>query len=186
SHEDNKFFSCDPEVKPSDTKWGHHLRSSLELLWRHYFPLHDNFKLGAFVNGLGTIQKLYQNYTATMIHAAAFAPTPSTRNYFNVAFRSDNYAAIGTMPVWTPISHAQLRGDFFMFCPIRGVKQGASGITVYDGWFTKPQFVGEVAAVYNFPFASLSVYANYLSSPAHNWNFGINFGLYFQAPRLLR
>ncbi|MDE6336966.1 MAG: patatin-like phospholipase family protein [Muribaculaceae bacterium] len=186
SQEANKFFSGDPEVTPSDTKWGHHLRSSLELLWRHYFPLHDNFKLGAFVNGLGTIQKLYQNYTATMIHAAAFAPTPSTRNYFNVAFRSDNYAAIGTMPVWTPISHAQLRGDFFMFCPIRGVKQGSSGITVYNGWFTKPQFVGEVAAVYNFPFASLSLYANYLSSPARNWNFGINFGLYFQAPRLLR
>ena len=50
------------------------------------------------------------------------------------------------------------------------------------GW----NFSGEVAAVYNFPFASLSVYVNYLSYPSNNWNFGINFGLFFQAPKLLR
>lgn len=186
SQEANKFNSQQVGIITSGDKWGHHLRGSAELLWRHYFGLHNNFKLGTMVNGLATIQHLYQNYTATMIHAAAFAPTPSTRNYFNVAFRSDNYGAIGMMPVWTPISRAQLRGDFFLFCPIRGVKEGAEGMTVYDGWFRKPQFIGEVAAVYNFPFASLSLYANYLSSPAHNWNFGINFGLYFQAPRLLR
>jgi NTE family protein len=121
-----------------------------------------------------------------MIHSYAFAPTPSTRNYFNVAFRSDNYGAIGLMPVWSPVSRAQLRGDFFFYCPIRGVKEGSDGTAHYNGWFRKPQFIGEVAAVYNFPFASLSLYANYLSSPSRNWNFGINFGLYFQAPRLLR
>lgn len=186
SQEANKFNTRQPGILSSGNEWGHHLRGSAELLWRHYFGLHNNFKLGAFVNGLATIQHLYQNYTATMIHAAAFAPTPSTRNYFNVAFRSDNYGAIGVMPAWTPISRAQLRGDFFLYCPIRGVKEGSEGMTVYDGWFRKPQFIGEVAAVYNFPFASLSLYANYLSSPARNWNFGINFGLYFQAPRLLR
>ncbi len=186
SQEANRFRSVDPVNIISDDKWGHHLRGSAELLWRHYFSVHKNFKLGTMANALGTLQKLYQNYTATMIHAAAFAPTPSTRNYFNVAFRSDNYVAAGAMPVWTPISHAQLRGDFFFFCPVRNVKEGSMGMTVYDGWFKKPQFIGEAAAVYNFPFASLSLYVNYLSSPAHNWNFGINLGLYFQAPRLLR
>ena len=186
SQESNKFLSGEEGVVASDKKWGHHLRGSAELLWRHYFSIHKNFKLGTMANALGTIQKLYQNYTATMIHAAAFAPTPSTKNYFNVAFRSDNYVAVGAMPVWTPITRAQLRGDFFAFCPVRNVKEGNLGMTVYDGWFKKPQFIGEVAAVYNFPFASLSLYANYLSSPAHNWNFGINLGLYFQAPRLLR
>ncbi|MBD5264294.1 MAG: patatin-like phospholipase family protein [Bacteroides sp.] len=186
SQESNKFMSADPLEATSEEKWGHHLRGSAELLWRHYFDLHKNFKLGTTANALGTIQKLYQNYTATMIHAAAFAPTPSTRNYFNVAFRSDNYMAFGASPVWTPISRAQLRGDFYGYFPIRSLKEGAMGMTEYDGWFKRPQFIGEIAAVYNFPFASLSLYANYLSSPAHNWNFGINLGLFFQAPRLLR
>ena len=184
SHEQNRFVPGNRELH--GTSWETHLRGSAELLWRHFFPLHRNFKLGTMVNGVVTLQNVYQNYTATLIHAPAFAPTPSTRNYFNVAFRSDNYGAIGVSPVWTPFSHAQIRGDFFGYCPIRNVVEGADGMAVNEGWFKKPQFIGEVAAVYNFPFASLSVYVNYLSSPKHNWNFGINFGLYFQAPKLLR
>lgn len=184
SHEQNRLIPGE-EGKPA-TGWNSHLRGSAELMWKHYFGLHKNFKLGAMVNGIVTLQKLYQDYTATLIHAPAFAPTPSTRNYFNQAFRSDNYGALGLMPVWTPMSRAQLRGDFFFYCPIRNVSPDKAGNAVYDGWFKKPQFIGEVAAVYNFPFASLSIYVNYLSSPKANWNFGINFGLYFQAPKLLR
>lgn len=184
SHEDGKFESG--RTGEYDQPWKKHLRGSAELLWRHYFGVHKHFKLGTMVNGLVTIQDLYQNYTATMIHAAAFAPTPSTRNYFNTAFRSDNYGAIGLSPVWTPFSHAQIRGDFYGFCPIRGVKENEDGSASFDGWMRKPQFIGEIAAVYNFPFASLSLYVNYLSSPSRNWNVGLNLGLYFQAPKLLR
>lgn len=183
-HEQGKTFMADnPEAS---TGWHNHIAASAELLWRHYFPLHRNFKLGAYFNGLVTLQDMYQNYTAAMIHSAAFAPTPSTRNYFNVAFRSDNYGAIGLNPVWTPFGKAQLRGDFFAFCPIRDVVADHQGMAKFDGWFGHPQFIGEIAGVYNFPFASLSIYVNYLSAPARNWNFGINFGLYFQAPKLLR
>lgn len=184
SHEQNKFVPGDPGEAGSG--WNTHLRASAELLWKHYFGIHKNFRLGAMVNGIATLQNVYQNYTATLIHAPGFAPTPSTRNYFNVAFRSDNYGAIGLSPVWTPFSRAQLRGDFFGYFPIRNVEPDENGMAKFHGWFQKPQFIGEVAAVYNFPFASLSIYANYLSSPKHNWNFGINFGLYFQAPKLLR
>ena len=184
SHEQNRFTPGDPAQSP--TKWETHLRGSAELLWKHFFSTHDNFKIGAMVNGIATLQQVYQNYTATLIHAPAFAPTPSTKNYFNPAFRSDNYGAIGFIPIWTPMTRAQLRGDFYMFCPIRNVVPTADGMAKYERWFHKPQFIGEVAAVYNFPFASLSLYVNYLSSPKANWNFGINFGLFFQAPKILR
>ena len=88
--------------------------------------------------------------------------------------------------MWMPFNRAQLRGDFYAFSPIRYVGANKDGMAFYDGWFRHPQFIGEVAAVYNFPFASFSVYVNYLSHPKSNWNFGINFGLYFQAPKLLR
>ena len=107
SHEQNK-------LKPGSgtpSGWKNHVAASAELLWRHYFEVHKNFKLGAMVNGIVTFENLYQNYTATLIHAPAFAPTPSTKNYFNVEFRSNNYGAIGISPVWTPMSRAQLRGD---------------------------------------------------------------------------
>lgn len=183
SHEDNKFKSFD---SGKTIHWHPHLAGSAELLWRHYFDLHHNFKLGALAEGMLTVTKLYQDYTCTMIHAPAFQPTPSTKNYFNTGFRSTNFVAAGIVPIWMPFNHAQLRGDFYAFCPARYITADANGMARYDGWFKHPQFIGELAAVYNFPFASLSLYVNYLTSPKDSWNFGINFGLFFQAPKLLR
>ncbi len=163
-----------------------HHRVRLNGEWEQYFPIFRNVAFGARAHGVATFSPLYQNYTASLIHAAAFEPTPSTRNYFNPAFRADNYLAFGCLPVWKPVSHLQIRGDFNLFMPIRNMKEGKDGMAVWDGWFRSPQFVGEIAAVYNFKFASLSLYGNYLSAPARNWNFGINFGLYFQAPHFVR
>lgn len=160
-------------------------RAAAEGYWKQFFPVHRNVQLGVMGNVRGTLQKLKQNYTATLIHAAAFAPTPSTQNYFNEAFRSDNYVAAGLIPVWNPVGKFQLRGDFYVYSPMRNLVADGNRAR-YDGWFRKAEFIGEVAAVYNFSFASLSIYGNYLSYPARNWNFGINFGMLFHAPKLLR
>lgn len=56
----------------------------------------------------------------------------------------------------------------------------------WGAWFRHPEFIGELDAVYNLPFASVSGYVNYLTFPARNWNAGISFGLYFTAGDLLR
>lgn len=160
--------------------------ASLELLWRQHFMLTKHFSFGGVVNVFGTIQHLDQNYTNTLVHARPFAPTPSMQNYFNLAFRSDNYAAIGIVPAWTPTGSLQVRGDFYGYSPIRRlVDTGFDNVAKFDGWFRNPQFIGEVSVIYNLPFASISVYGNYLSSPRYNWNFGISFGLLFRAPKLM-
>ena len=161
-------------------------RASVDLFWKQFFPVRRSFVLGGAVYGSATAQQLCQNYTATLIHAPAFAPTPSTKNYFNVAFRSDNFIAAGVIPVWTPRRNLQIRGDFYAYAPFRELKDMGEAPAEYGAWFNRVEFLGEMAAVYNFPFASLSLYVNYLSYPARNWNFGINFGLFFQAPKLLK
>ena len=159
---------------------------SLEILWKQYFNASKYFSIGAMGNLFSTFQRLNQNYTNTLVHSHSFAPTPSTQNYFNLAFRSDNYAAIGLIPVWMPAKRLQVRGDFYGYFPMRRlVDNGYDKVASYDGWFRDPQFIGEVSVIYNLPFASISVYGNYLSSPRHNWNFGISFGLLFRAPKLL-
>ena len=183
-YEKNRFVSADPAAVAS-TPYKGHFGVSVEGTWKNFYSLHDNFIVGAMANGVISFTKPYQNYIATLIHAPAFAPTPSTRNYFNTAFRADNYVAAGVIPIWNPVQKLQIRGDFYVYSPIRNLKN--EGLTCrYDGWFRKAEFLGELAAVYNFKFASLSLYGNYLSYPAKNWNFGINFGLLFQAPKFAR
>lgn len=173
------------EGKSDKSDYINHLALSAKVGWKEFFPLHKNFILGGLAEGLMTLSKPYQNYTATLIHAPAFAPTPSTKNYFNTAFRSDNYLAAGVLPIWNPAQKFQVRGDFYVYTPVRNLEPWGNGCR-YAGWFRKAEFLGEIAAVYNFKFASLSLYCNYLSYPARNWNFGLNLGLLFQAPKLLR
>lgn len=167
-------------------KFGTHYRASAELKWREYFNIHRNFKIGGFAQALITLGPLYQSYTAELITATAFAPTPSLGNTFNPRFRSNNFTAIGFMPIWNPFEKLQFRGDFYGYLPIRNIEADSNGAGVYKGWFNKPAFIGEIAAVYNFSFASLSIYGNYLSSPRKNWNFGVSFGFYFLAPKLAK
>lgn len=185
-YDKSKFTSRNPgEIIGNPVKSKYRLSVSAKGEWKQFFPLHDNFILGAAGEGMVTIEKLYQNYIATLIHLPAFAPTPSTRNYFNPMFRSGNYVACGVLPIWSPLQKFQLRGDFYFYMPVRDIEATQNGCE-YSGWFRRTEFIGEVAAVYNFKFASLSLYCNYLSYPARNWNFGINLGLLFQAPRFVR
>ncbi len=186
SHERARVLPESMQGGGTTERYTNHVRGSLEVRWQHYWPLHRNFILGGAAQGMATLESLYQDYMATMVHCYAFAPTPSTRNYFNRAFRSDNFVAVGAIPIWQPMAHFQVRGDFHAYLPVRDIGQDSRGMARYDGWMRRMEFMGEVAAVYNFSFASLSLYVDYLSAPAHNWNFGINFGLYYQAPKLIR
>lgn len=181
---ESKFTAKNENDLPS-TPYKGHFAWSLKGEWKHFFPIHKNFIVGGMAEGLVTLSPLYENYMATLMHAPAFAPTPSTKNYFNTAFRSDNYLACGLIPIWSPMQRFQIRGDFYLYSPMRNLKPDKA-TCVYDGWFRKAEFIGEMAAVYNFKFASLSLYCNYLTYPARNWNFGINLGLLFQAPRFMR
>ena len=169
-----------------EISYGGHYRMSAEFKWREYFKLHKHFRLGGYARALVTLGGLYQSYTGELVAASAFAPTPALGNTFNPRFRSNNYMAIGAMPVWNPFEKLQIRGDFYGYLPFRNIESDAAGMGVYKGWLDKPGFIGEIAAVYNFPFASLSLYGNYLSSPRKDLNFGLSFGFYFLAPKLAR
>lgn len=162
------------------------LRAVAEVKWKHFFPWKHNLTFGAFANVLANFGKIRGDYISALVMAPDFAPTPSTKALFNPAFRAYSYAAAGFIPTWQPIANLQLRGDFYLFAPIREMRSDSQGMPCYDGWLRKSEFLGEIAAVYNFRFASLAVYGNYLSYPARNWSFGLSIGLFFEAPRFIR
>lgn len=159
---------------------------SAEIIWKGFYPLHRHFRLGGMAQGLMSLRKLRGEYTSQMIHTYAFAPTPSTKNLYNPYLRSDNFVACGLIPIWNPADKFQIRGDFYGFLPVRNITANADGMAIREGWLKDPQFIGQLAGVYNFSFASLTIYGNYLSTPGDHWHFGIGFGLFFQAPRFTR
>ena len=161
--------------------WG-----QLEFNAKNYFSLTRKFKVGTELNVLASTKKLLSNYYASIVQAPAFAPTASSYNAFNPAFRANSYATLGLKPIWRVSSTLQLRGEFHTFMPFRKIKENTIDFTPYYGkWFANPEFLGEVSVVFRLPFASLSAYGNYMSYPARNWGFGLSFGLFFMAPKFI-
>lgn len=158
-----------------------------EVSVRNYFGLSSKIALGTEINILASTQKLLSTYDASIVTANSFHPTFSSYNAFNPGFRANSYGALGLVPVWKMTGAVQLRGNFNLFLPYQRIMPDyTTGGAYYGSRFADPQFLGELAAVATFPFASLSVYGNYMTYPSRNWNVGVSFGLLIRAPRFLR
>lgn len=150
-----------------------------------YFSLAKNFTLGIRGELVLSSKDFYDNYTATIVQAPAFTPTPHSKTSFNPAFRSTQYLAGGVVPIWKIIDNLQLRTEFYAFSPFFKIKEDSENQAYYGKFMNTVSFMGEVSIVYNLPFASISVYGNRYSYPKNNWNFGVNIGLLIFSPKFL-
>ncbi len=154
---------------------------------RSYISPSRHFSLGLESDALLSTRKLMPGYNASLIAAPAFMPTPSAHHYYNPAFQANSYLAGGVVPIYKHSSSLSARLSLFGFLPLRKILNDGTGRAAYSRhWLANPEFFGEAAVCYTFPFATLTAYCNYASSPARNWNCGVSFGLYLLAPKFLR
>ncbi len=152
----------------------------------NYFPIGRHFVLGTEFNALFSSRKLLDTYNASIVLAPAFNPTPASYNSFNPALRANSFMTGGIIPIWKLSSTMQLRGTFHAFLPFRKIIANTDLTPCYGKIFANPEFFGETTFAVTLPFATLSAYANYISYPARNWNFGLSLGVFILAPKFLR
>ena len=141
-----------------------------------YFKLRPRFTLGSYVEGYYSSRNFSENYTATMLEAGEFAPNELCRYTYNEYFRANQYVACGLRPIYEINNMFQVRGEVYGFLPIFPIERGNMNKAVYGDAFSRLEYMGQLSVVCTFPFAAVSVYANYFSSPAKNWNFGLTLG----------
>lgn len=160
--------------------------AQLNMSGSRYFRLGKLFVLGIKGEMVASTRKLFDSYTSNIVQCPAFQPTVATQNYFTPAFRAPCYIAGGVVPILRFTENLQLRGEAYCFLPFRAIYSGEDSKAYYKKWFSDPQFLAELSMVYNFPFASLSLYGNYLSNAPRKWNWGLSFGVYFIAEKFLQ
>ncbi len=171
--------------------WG-----QLDILGIRYIPFSKKVSLGLYGEMVASTKGLLSTFSSTIVNAPAFKPTGSTQNCFNPAFRANSYVAVGLRPVWKIVGSLQLGLDAYLFLPFRRIEaeyelldtgeSGATGKAIWGKWFSNPQGFMELRAAYTFPFIAVSAYVNYMTSPARNWNFGINLGIFLPSQRFLK
>jgi NTE family protein len=157
-----------------------------------YHKISDNIRLGYRVDLMLSSKNLFNNYTASILQAPAFTPTPHSKIIFNEAFRANQFVAGGISPIWKINKMLHWRTDLYAFAPLYEIKNQI--IDNESGFIRKPyygkfmrsyKFMGETALVLSLPFMSISLYANAYSYPKSNFNFGLNIGYLIFNPKLL-
>ena len=144
--------------------------------FERYIPLQSKWVLGIKGEGLYNNRRLLDNYTSSIIQAPGFAPTPHSKTVFNEAYRSNQYVALGVLPIWRMKPYLSLRGEFYGYMPLQSIHQLPNRAAEYVRGLSNMQYIAEMAMVYDLSFANISVYINNYSAPSRNWNFGLNLG----------
>lgn len=141
-----------------------------------YHPLSPHFTLGWMTKSLYSSKNFSGNYTATMMQAGEFAPTPHSQIMYNEAFRANQYIAAGIKPIWVFNDMFHLRTELYGFLPIFPIKRNEMNQAYYGKAFSEFQYMGEVSLVCKLKFGAISAYVNHYSSPKNEWNVGLTLG----------
>ena len=160
--------------------------------WHEYKEVNDQFNIGFLGEVVLSSKSLLNNYTATVLQAPAFTPTPHSRIVFNEAFRANQYVAAGLSPIIKMGKLLHLRLDLYGFAPLNEIKketfqsnQSYYGVPYYGKFLRSFEYMGEAAVVLQLPFLSIGIFGNGYSYPSKNFNVGVNIGYLIFNPKML-
>ncbi|MDL2222420.1 patatin-like phospholipase family protein, partial [Parabacteroides sp. OttesenSCG-928-N08] len=128
--------------------------------WLKYNNWSSWYNMGYLAEMVVSSKNLLNNYTASVLQAPAFTPTPHSKIVFNEAFRANQYVAGGVTPIAKLSRVAHLRLDLFAFVPIYEIKRDDNFKPYYGEFMRHFDYMGELSLVFQLPFASISLYAN--------------------------
>lgn len=141
-----------------------------------YHTMSPKFTLGWMAEMLYSSKNFSENYTATMLQAADFSPTPHSKLMYNEAFRANQFLAAGIKPIFVFNDMFQFRSEFYGFVPIFPIKKNALNKAYYGKAFSRFEYIGEISVICQLPFGAISAYVNHYSSPKKVWNVGLTLG----------
>ena len=141
-----------------------------------YHTMSPKFTLGWMAEMLYSSKNFSENYTATMLQAADFSPTPHSKLMYNEAFRANQFLAAGIKPIFVFNDIFQFRSEFYGFVPIFPIKKNALNKAYYGKAFSRFEYIGEISVICQLPFGAISAYVNHYSSPKKEWNVGLTLG----------
>lgn len=159
--------------------------------WNQYQVLNDRFNMGYLAEIVLSSKNLMGNYTASVLQAPAFTPTPHSAIVFNEAFRANQYVAAGISPILKLGKLLHVRLDMYGFVPLYEIQKIVPdnnpyvGIPQYGKFMRSFKYMGEASVVLQLPFLCISLYANGYSYPKDNFNFGLNIGYLIFNPKML-
>ncbi|MBD5210672.1 MAG: hypothetical protein HDS77_05315 [Bacteroidales bacterium] len=165
---------------------GHDKWLQLEVKYQNYHNLSRRWSLGFESDILVSNRHLLTDYNASIVNAPTFNPTPASYNVFSTKRSANSFVTAGVVPVYKFNDRITARLAVHGFLPVRPIRQDVDGTACYGRWFSKASLYTELSASLKLPFANLTAYGSYETTPGNRWSIGISFGYFILAPRMTR
>lgn len=160
--------------------------------WEQFKIILDNYYLGkglirfgTYFEGVYSNQFLFDNYTATVLTAPAFQPTPESMTLFLPNYRAFSYAAGGPKLITTFKSIIDLRLEAYIFLPYQAIGHGPNYSATLEAPLAVKRYIATAALVYHSPIGPVSISLNYFDNTDNITNPVASFSVFFHVGFIL-
>ncbi len=147
-----------------------------KLTFDNYLRTFRGFTIGAFGEVVYSTQGFFNNYTASILSAPAFNPTPESQTFFIDDYRAHNYFAGGIKAITTPYKSLDIRLEAYIFQPVLSILKNEKNKPRYSTPFLYRHFIASATAVYNTALGPFSLGVNYYDRNENAFSFFFHFG----------
>jgi len=142
-----------------------------------YFIPRGTVRFGMLLEGVYSTQTYFQNYTATVIQAPAFQPTPELRTYFIEKLRAPQYAAGGARMIMAVARNKfDLRVEGYVFQPYKPLLRGDFDNTIVGEPISERYYIASGSLIYQSPVGPVWFNTSYIDPLEKPWVWSLNFG----------
>lgn len=135
------------------------------------------FKIGVLAEGVYSTMPMFENYTASVIRAPAFQPTPESHTYFMEQFRAPKYLAGGLRTIIAVARNkVDMRLEAYVFQPYEPIVRGENNEGITAPAFTERYYIGSGSLIYQSPVGPVWFNLSYFDQQREPWAWSLNFG----------
>jgi NTE family protein len=156
---------------------GSHKFFTLKGKYDNHFPITRRSSIGVTMEAVYSNKELLNNYSATLLAANTFAPTPFSQTMFLENYRANKYVASGLKSIIELSSQMHLRMEGYAFVPVTEISMGDNyqAINNPDN-YSDLNLMGMAGLVYHTALGPVSLTLNYFEKPNTKFYVVFNFG----------
>ncbi|GAB4133536.1 MAG: patatin-like phospholipase family protein [Bacteroidia bacterium] len=143
-----------------------------------WFKERGKWRIGFFAEGVYSTQPFMNNYTASILSAPAFQPTPESKTYFIPEFRAHRFAGSGIKSSFEIIKNIEWRIEGYVFAPYQSINKNPDLTASYAAPLSiaDVRYIAMTGILWQSPLGPVSLTANYYSPKKEQISLLFHFG----------
>lgn len=150
--------------------------AQMRFIYDNYFKSRGTLRLGFYAEAVYSTQSFFSNYTASMLNAPAFQPTPESKTLFVPELRAHQFIATGLKNIIRLRKTFDLRLEAYAFAPLAPIYENPDHTAFFGDPLSVYHYVGMAGIVYHSPVGPACVSVNYYSPLKQPVTFQVHFG----------